>query len=139
MGNLTIEDIRKLAELNLTPECYRSYLEIIEPNIKAIIPNYLKDWQGIELQIMLTTMRHAGVFKTSLSFHSIDENTEKIHGEEIDIKKFKEINAWKLWKKIKYLKDEGVLGENSFNLFNTLKEMRNKIHEPDTFFSEKDL
>lgn len=44
MGNLTIEDIRKLAELNLTSEYYKTYLQIIEPNDKSLIPNYLRDY-----------------------------------------------------------------------------------------------
>lgn len=139
MGNLTIDDIKKLAELNLTSECYEKYLAIIHPNIKSIITNYLKDWQSIELYVTLCVMQHKGVFKTSLSFYSIDDDTEEKYGDKIDVKKYREIESWRLKKKIDYLKNEGVLGDNSFKLLHALRKKRNKIHEPDMVFSEKDL
>lgn len=37
----TIANLRKLAELNFGPECYKKYLALIEPGIKSIIENYV--------------------------------------------------------------------------------------------------
>lgn len=139
MGDLTIDDIRQLAKSNLTPECYETYLTIIHPNIKTIITNYLRNWQNVELYVTLTVMRHMGIFKTSLSFHSIDDDAEEKYGDKLDVAKFRDVKTWWLKKKIDYLRKEGVLGENSFKLLDALRKKRNKIHEPGMVFSEKDL
>lgn len=139
MGNLTIDNIKQLAELNLTPECYKTYLTKIHPNIKSIITNYLRDWQNVELYVTLTVMRQMGVFKTSLTFYSIDDDAEEKYGDKLDVEKFRKVKTWWLKKKINYLRDEGVLGENSFKLLNLLREKRNKIHESGMVFSERDL
>lgn len=139
MGNLTIEDIRKLAELNMTPECYRTYLAIIEPNIKSIIPNYLRDWQNVEGYVTMIVMRHMGIFKTSFSFISIDDDAEERYGEQLDVTKFRKIKKWTFKQKIEYLSKEGILKENSYKLLDKLREKRNQIHEMGTVFSEKDL
>ncbi len=139
MGNLTIEDIRKLAESNMTPECYKTYLAIIEPNIKAIIPNYLKDWQNVEGYITMIVMRHMGIFKTSFSFISIDDDAEEIHGDQLNVTEFRKIKKWTFKQKIEYLNKEGILKENSYKLLDKLREKRNRIHEMDAVFSEKDL
>jgi len=85
MGNLTIEDIRKLAELNLTPECYKIYLQIIEPNVKSLIPDYLRDWQNVESFVNMTVMRQMGIFKTNLTFLSIDDVAEEKYGDQLVI------------------------------------------------------
>ncbi len=139
MGNLTIDDIRKLAELNLTPECYKAYLQIIEPNIKSLIPNYLKDWQNVESFVNMTVMRHMGIFKTNLSFLSIDDNVEEKYGDQLDIAEFKKIKLKSFKWKIDYLHNEGILGDSSHELLDLLRRKRNKIHEMGTVFSEKEL
>lgn len=139
MGNLTIDDIRKLAELNLTPECYGTYLAIIEPNIRAIIPNYLKDWQNVEGYITMITMRRMGIFKTRTSFISIDDDAEEKYGDMLDITKFREVKKWNFKQKIEYLRNEDVLRGHSYKLLDMLRGKRNKIHEMGTVFSDKDL
>lgn len=139
MGNLTIEDIRKLAELNMTPECYKTYLAIIEPNIKAIIPNYFKDWQNVEGYVTMIVMRHMGIFKTSFSFISIDDDAEEKYGDQLDVTKFRKIKKWTFKQKIEYLNKEGILKDNSYKLLDKLREKRNRIHEMDAVFSEKEL
>jgi hypothetical protein len=139
MGNLTIEDIRKLAELNMTPECYKTYLTVIEPNIKAIIPNYLKDWQNVEGYVTMIVMRHMGIFKTSFSFISIDNDAEERYGDQIDVTKFRKIKKWTFKQKIEYLSKEGILKEHSYKLLDKLREKRNNIHEMGAVFSEREL
>ncbi|MBS3926436.1 MAG: hypothetical protein KGZ34_07105 [Nitrosarchaeum sp.] len=139
MGNLAIEDIRKLAELNFPPECYKIYLAIIEPNIKSIIPNYLKNWQSVEGYVTMTVMRHMGIFKTMTSIISINEDVDPSIFPLLDVKKFKEVKKQTFKQKIDFLKKEGILKENSYKLLDILRLKRNKIHEMDTIFSDKDL
>ena len=140
MGNLTIKDIRKLAELNLTPECYKIYLQIIEPNVKSLIPDYLRDWQNVESYVNMAVMRHMGVFKTELSFFSIDEDAEKKYRGQLDVIKFREIKPKSFKWKIDYLYDNGILGHKSHELLDLLRKKRNeKIHEMGAVFSEKEL
>lgn len=139
MGNLTIADIRKLAELNLTPECYKVYLQIIEPNVKSLIPNYLKDWQNIESYVNMTVMRHMGIFKTNISFLTIDDDAEAKYGKKLDVVKFRKIKQKSFKWKIDYLHSEGILGDKSHELLDILRKKRNKIHDMGSIFSENDL
>lgn len=135
----TIDYLRRLAELNFAPECYQRYLEMIEPGIKSIIPNYLKDWQNVEGYVTMIMMRYMGIFKTETSFTSIGDDAEEKYGNMLDVAKFRQVKKWTFKEKIDYLRKEGILREDSYKLLDALRVKRNKIHEMGTVFSELDL
>ena len=135
----TIANLRKLAELNFGPECYKKYLALIEPGIKSIIENYFSAWKNIESTITQMVMRHKGVFKTNTSIISTNLDEIEKYSHLLDVETFKEITKWKLGQKIDYLHKNGVMGDSTYKLFDLLREKRNTIHDPEVKFSEEDL
>ncbi len=135
----TIANLRKLAELNFGPECYKKYLALIEPGIKSIIENYFSGWKSVESTITQMVMRHQGVFKTNTSFVSNDSKEIEKYSHLLDVETFKEINKWRLKQKIDYLHENGVLGDSTYKFFDLLRKRRNTIHDIEKKFSEQDL
>lgn len=136
MSNNTIEGLRKLAELNFDPECYKKYLCLIEPGIKSIMENYFSGWKDLESFVTQMVMKHKGIFKTEFIVISLDSEDEEQY---VDVEAFNKIKNWKFKHKINYLHKNGLLGDSSYKLLDLLREKRNKIHEPNVNFSEQDL
>lgn len=132
----TIANLRKLAELNFGPECYKKYLALIEPGIKSIIENYFSGWKNLESTINQMVMKHKGIFKTDLIVISIDSKADEQY---VDTKAFNKIKNQSFKQKIDYLRKNEILGDSSYKLLDLLREKRNKIHEPGVNFSEQEL
>lgn len=122
-----IQDLRRFAELNLCEPCFQKYKALIEPNIKALLSKPLNDWVWVEDQITQMVMKSEGVFKTEEIIIPAKGEEEKF-ANQIDVKKFREINSWGFKRKIDYLHKKGILQEPSYKLLNKAREARNKIH-----------
>jgi len=136
MSNNTIEGLRKMAELNFDPECYKKYLALIEPGIKSMFENYFSGWKSLESTINQMVMKHKGIFKTDLIVISIDSKADEQY---VDVEAFNKIKNWSFKQKIDYLHKNGILGDSSYKLLDLLRKKRNKIHEPGVNFSEQEL
>lgn len=135
----TIATLRKLAELNFGPECYKQYLAIIEPGIESIIENYFAGWKSVESWVTQMVMRHEGVFKTNVSFISIEDDAKEKYGDKLDVDAFNKIKKRTFQQNIDYLHKNCLLGNSTYNLLHFLKEKRNTIHDVEKKFSEEDL
>ena len=134
----TIEWLRKLAECNLCPSCYRKYKQSIEPNIQAIITGLLirpiNDWLQTEQQITQIVMKTEGVFKEDIIVVSFVEGSQI--SKLVDEKKFRLIEKWSMFKKIAYLKNKGIIREYSYQLLERARKKRNNIHNLIAFSKE---
>jgi len=120
------EKLRKMAELNLCQECYQKYLMFIHGEIEYLLSEPISDWRQVETDITLLAVKAKGAYKkTNSGIFTPDE------------KAFKHIQKEKLWKKLKILKETGVLGENLYRFLDEVSKIRNKIHPPNKF-SEQD-
>jgi len=136
---MSINDLRKLAELNLCEKCYQKYLALLEPSIKSLSFNPLSDWRKVESYITLLVMKREGVFKSDTIFISIDEDANEKFADEVDVRAFQKIKKLGFKKKIDYLHKNGILQESSHKFLNRVREIRNRIHDMFSEFSEKDL
>lgn len=134
-----LEMLRKTAELNLCQKCYEKYVAIIEPSIKPLIFMPLRDWRTVESNITQIVMKHKEVFKTDLFVVSLDEDSNNVFSDAVDLAVFHEIKKWSFKRKIDYLHKERVLQNTSYNLINEARKIRNKIHDDLYEFSEQDL
>lgn len=124
--------------MNLPDErCYQVYKAIIEPNIKAMIESYFKDWQTIEMQVTGIMMKHKGVFTTRQIVISIDEKDQDFSLIR-DADEFRKLKRMFFSKKIGYLLDNGLISQPIFDLLSHLSKRRNKVHDYDGILTEDD-
>jgi hypothetical protein len=137
---ITIEYLRKNAELNLCKDCFRKYLAIIEPSIKRYVSQPLYDFRQAESQITQIVMKTKGVFKGEMWVLSFNKGEEKEVDDYIDVKAFRKIEKMRFKDKINYLHKKGILKDSSYSILDKAREARNKIHtEPIlTGLSEED-
>jgi len=134
----TIEDLRRIAELNLCENCFQKYKMFIEPTIGDWLSNPLSDWSEVESNITQIVMKTKGIFKGKLIFISLDEGSNEKHSDEVDVKDFKVTKKWPFQQKINYLRKKGILKGSSYIVLDTAREVRNKIHDPYAPYSEHD-
>lgn len=134
----TIEDLRRIAELNLCEDCFRKYKMFIEPTIRDWLSNPLSDWSEVESNVTQIVMKTEGIFKGKLIFISLDEGSNEKHSDEVDVKDFKVTKKWSFKRKIDYLRKKGILKGYSYKVLDTAREVRNKIHDPYASYSEHD-
>jgi len=132
----TIANLRRLAELNFGPQCYKQYKALIEPGIKSIIENYFSGWKNVESTVTQMVMKDKGVFKTELLVIAPISKSEQ---ELVDFEAFNKIDKWPFKRKIKYLHKKNILRDSTFKLLDVLNHKRNTIHVPNKNFSEQDL
>ena len=87
-----IQRLRSLAELNFCKRCFELYKALIEGSIKTLLTKPLNDWAWIEYQITQMVMKTEGVFKTN-EIIIPDRNEVEKYADQIDVKKFREING----------------------------------------------
>jgi len=135
-----IEHLRQIAELNLSTDCYKSYLALIEPGIRGIIQNYLRSWQDIESVVTRMVMVHKNIYKTDLQFISLSDDTIEKYGDQVNVDGFNKVKFGMSFKdKINYLQKVGLLQSQSYTLLDLLNKRRNKIHEIGEVFTQRDL
>lgn len=125
---VTIEQLRRLAELNLCPDCFRRYKIIIEPSIVLYLSQPLYDWRIAESQITQVVMKTKGIFKSDITVLLIDEGDEEDVSSEVDVKEFRKIEKMSFKSKIKYLHDNGIIQNSSYIILDKARGARNKIH-----------
>ena len=119
-------------------KCFKTYLQLIEPNIKSIIRNYFGGWNSIDADITQILMRVNGVYKTSTSviFDKKDNRTKYM--DSVDLKKYKKFEKFTFKRKIDFLLAKKTIGPNTHKLLDYLRKKRNKIHDFDGFLSDED-
>jgi hypothetical protein len=139
---MSVERLREIAELYFCENCYRKYMALIEPTVKRWLTMPFADWAEIESYVTQMVMKLEGVFKdkdTILISIDDDEKLSEDLSNKVDVDAFRKIKKWQFGKKMDYLHEHGVLGESSFNLLDRLRQIRNKIHDPDHQFTEQEL
>lgn len=120
------EQLKKTAERNLCENCYKKYLVLIHGEIEYLLSEPLADWRQVEMDITLLTVKARGAYKKAeLGVFSPHE------------KALKQIQKEQFWKKLKILKEAGILGNNLHKFLDEVSKTRNKIHPPHRF-SEQD-
>jgi hypothetical protein len=109
-----VDNLRKLAELNLCERCFKMYKAIIEPTIKKWLFTPLDEWRRAESYILQTTMRVAGAYKTSVNVIYIKEEELASQAELIDVETFRKIMHWSFKRRIDYLHKIGRLSSHFF-------------------------
>jgi hypothetical protein len=120
------EKLRKLAELNFCKDCYFKYLALIHPEIDHILSEPISDWRQTEHNIDILWIKAKGLYdiKDSQVFSPHKNAFQKAENE-------------KLWVKLKFLKEKGILQNFTYKLLDKVSKKRNKIHSLYKF-SEKD-
>ena len=134
----TLDNLRKHAELNLCQKCYPVYLATLEPTIKAMLKEYLHDWQGIEVLVRGLMLEHMGAFKDHKMFLlDFDDKSEDL-GNYLELEVYKEFKRTYRWfpSRIAYLRDNGVIGDSLYLLLGKLNSRRNRIHKYETELPE---
>jgi hypothetical protein len=134
----TIEDLRKMAKLNLCESCFQKYKMLIEPTIRDWLLKPLSDWREVESQITQIVMKTKGVFKGKIVFIHLDEDSNDEYSDEVDVKAFHKIKKWSFKRKIDFLHENGILQDSSYKLLDKAREVRNRIHDEFAQFSEQD-
>ena len=112
---------------------------MIEPTVKAMLEEYLYDWQGIESLVRGMVLNHLGAFDGYQMF-LLDFDEKPREG----LAKFLDLNIYDDFKKsyprfphrIQYLRKHGLIGDNLYKLLEDLNDRRNKIHRYKTGFPE---
>jgi hypothetical protein len=143
VANLTtIEGLRRFAELNLCPTCFRKYKSLIEPTVKSYLFNPLCDWRRAESYICQVAMRTAGAYKTDINVIPGSNDKKDLNNEFskfVDEAVYKKVKHWSFKKRIEYLHEQNIIGDSGYTFLEHAKNVRNKIHDDLAEFSQEDL
>ena len=141
MEDFPVEKLRSLVDLNFCDECKVKYKQLIEPGIKNIISKYFKNWVDAEVYSLLIIMRNERVYKTSVDVFDIDDADLEKYADTVDMEKYKSIRReyWNFKDRIDYLKEKDIAGPNTYKLLDGIRNIRNKIHNFSSQFSERNL
>jgi hypothetical protein len=126
----TLGTLRKHAELSLCEKCYPVYLHQMEPWVEAMVREYFYDWQGIESYARGLVLWDMGAFKTHLFLDDFDEFEPEEVTEFLHLDKYKVFfeKYPSIKRRLGYLHDKKIIGDNLFNLLIELNKRRNKVH-----------
>ena len=133
---LTLDQLRKLAELNMDKKHYDIYCHMIEPNIKSMLKDYLKGWQDLETLVTRIVLRVKGAYKGITELIISDGDDPRKYGKYLEILVYKQVKKMKFGQKITFLHEKGVIGDSMYKLLDFLRKRRNKIHSVQHTFSE---
>lgn len=135
---MSLEFLRKIAELNLCEECFQKYKHLLEPTIKAWRSKPLGNWSIAEQNITAMVMKLEGVFKDPKTIVvELEKEEDERYSDIVDVEAFHRIERLGLEYKMRYLKKHGILKEHSYRFLDEARRVRNKIHK-DRSFSEDD-
>jgi hypothetical protein len=129
----TIEDLRKLAELNLCKDCFQKYRALIEPTIEYWLFVPLADWKQVESEVTQMVMKTKGIFKGEKFFYNLTEGNDKKYADDVDGKAFRKTKKLPFKRKIDYLHANGILQDSSYQLLDIASKKRNQIHDASGF------
>jgi len=125
-----IEKLRSLARLNFCAKCYSTYLGLFEAEIERLLLEPIADWKQAEINIDKMWIKAKG-------FYTVVNST--VFSPDKDA--FQKAKEEKLWKKLEFLKDEGILFEHTYKFLDHVSKRRNKIHPQyfeQNYFSRQD-
>jgi len=118
------EKLKKMAELNFCEDCYRKYLDLIYGEIEYLLSEPLSDWRQTEHNIDVFWIKAKGLYDIKSSMFSPNENA------------FQKAKDEKLWKKLKFLRDNGIINNYTYKFLDEVSKRRNKIHSLSKFSKE---
>ena len=119
------EKLKELAKLNFCKDCYSKYLDLIHGEIEYLLSDPISDWRQTENNITILWIKAKGFYKVNLGVFSPNQDAiEKAQKE-------------KAFNKLKFLKDEGIIKEYTYEFLNKVRQKRNKVHQQ-TKFSKQD-
>lgn len=139
MKPTSLERLKELAKLNMDENCFKTYLQLIKPNIQAMMKKYFGGWSEIESFATQIVMRVNVVYKTNTSviFEKDDDRT-KFTGL-VDLKKYKKFEKLTFKKNIDYLLENNIIEKNTYELLDYIGKKRNsRVHALDAYFSDED-
>ncbi|MFA5363852.1 MAG: hypothetical protein WC325_01555 [Candidatus Bathyarchaeia archaeon] len=125
-----IEKLRGLARLNFCEKCYSTYLQLFEGEIEQLLFEPLVDWKETEINIDRMWIKAKG-FYTIVNSTVFSPNKTA----------FQKAKDTKLIDKLKFLREKGILFENTFKFLDQVSKRRNKIHPQyfeQNYFSKQD-
>ena len=127
---MSIEFIRKVAELHLCPDCFEKYKRIIEPSLRVWRASPLGVWNQTEWMIESILMKLEGAYKDEKTI-IVGNRKEMKNSPEVNSEAYSRIeNKWPSFKRrIDYLKKKGVLSKNTYKILDIARKRRNKIHD----------
>jgi hypothetical protein len=117
------EKLKQIAELNFCKDCYQKYLVLIHGEIEYLLSEPIVDWRETEQNINLFWIKAKGFYTVKSGIFSPCENA------------FEEAYNFRntMNKKLKFLKDKGLIKEYTYNFLDKVRDRRNKIHPPKKF------
>ena len=120
--SLLSEKLKKLAELNFCESCYSKYLILIHGEIEYLLSEPMSDWRQTEANIDIMWIKAKGFYRiVNSTVFSPHRNA------------FQKAKEEKLWKKIEFLKEKGIMQEHTYKFLDKVSKRRNKIHPPSKF------
>jgi hypothetical protein len=124
------EKLKRLAELNFCKDCFSKYLTLIHGEIEWLLSDPVSDWKQTEANINILWIKAKGFYNivNSTVFSPCKDAFEKAEKE-------------KFWKKLKFLKDNKMIGNSTYEFLDMVSKRRNKIHPSvvrSSEFSEED-
>jgi hypothetical protein len=119
------EKLKKLAERNFCEDCYPKYLELIHPQIEYLLSEPISDWKQTEHNIDVLWIKAKGLYDAKKSpMFSPHENA------------FQKAKDEKLWEKLKFLRDKGIINNFTYKFLDEVSKRRHKIHSLSKFSKE---
>lgn len=115
------EKLKKLAELNFCKDCYSKYLVSIHGEIEYFLSEPISDWRQTEANIDILWIKAKGLYVKNSTIFSPHQSAFKKAGNET------------VCKKLKFLKEDGIINEYTYEFLNKVRQRRNKIHPPSKF------
>ena len=120
------EKLKRIAESNFCKDCYSKYLVLIHGEIEYLLSEPISDWRQTEHNIDVLWIKAKGLYDVKKSpMFSPCENAFRKAGSKI------------VCKKLKFLKDKGIVNEYTYEFLDEVRKKRNKVHPP-TKFSKQD-
>lgn len=133
-----IQELCRLAEESFCKECFDKYIELLEPKLQFLLANPISDWRKIELEVTHLVMFRKGIFSYKKTQDNLLDGDDEKDFKITDRKAYRETKKWSFKQKIDYLSRERVLQKNSYEVLNGAREIRNRVHDYYSGFSEDD-
>ncbi len=135
----SVENLREFAKLNMDEKCFQKYIQLIEPGIKDLIKNYFGGWPSIESTVLQIIMRVNEVYKTPTSVIFDEDEDRTKYSDTVDLTKYKKFDHFSFKEKIDSLREDKIIGENTYKVLDHLRLKRNKrIHGFEPQFTDED-
>ena len=132
-----LEQLRRLAKEYFCPHCYEKYEKELEPKIQILLASPLADWRKIEMEVTHLVMKTNGIFQSKKTIDNFLDGNDEVDFRIINLKTYRETKKWSFKRKIDYLYKEGILQVYSYMVLDEAREIRNRMHDFNSYFSER--